>query len=389
MHVLIVTPEFPPQRGGIGTHCFEMATHWRSHADVTVLAPTCEERHRQDLPFRLLTIPAADGRFARMLRTRNQIRRVLQERAVDVVYVAHWRASGIAVRLADPLRRVVPRYVQAVHGSEVLSLLTRRGPRNLVLRRLFELAIRRVDVFVALGAYQGLLLERLGVDRRRIVVSPEGVDVSRFEHVDSMVLGEVRRRHGLEGRRVLLTVGRLVERKGHDMVIRALPTILDVAPETVYLIVGRGPMEGFLRKLAHETGVGASVIFCGAVPDHELAAYYTACDVVVMPSREVDGDVEGFGITFMEAAACAKPSVGGRTGGVAEAIVDGETGMLVEPGSPPEITRAAISLLTDADLAGRMGAAGRRRVVADFQYAQIAENLLDQALADQHAANAH
>jgi phosphatidylinositol alpha-1,6-mannosyltransferase len=331
----------------------------------------------------MLTAPTGDGRVARALHTRGQVARVLRER-VDVVYVAHWRASGIAVRLADPLCRLAPRYVQAVHGSEVLSLLISGSPRDLLLRRMFRLVTGRVDTFVALGAHQGLLLKRLAVDERRIVESPEGVDVSRFENVDGEVVAEVRDRHRLQGRRVLLTVSRLVERKGHDMVIRALPAILDAAPDTIYLVVGGGPRAGFLRELAEETGVAASVVFCGAVPDGELAAYYTASDVFVMPSREVDGDVEGFGITFMEAAACGKPSVGGRTGGVAEAIVDGETGLLVDPTSTDDIARAAISLLADADLASRMGTAGKRRVVTDFQYAQIAERLFDRALTDRH-----
>jgi phosphatidylinositol alpha-1,6-mannosyltransferase len=380
MHVLIVTPEFPPQTGGIGTHCFEMATHWSSRAEITVLAPTGDWRHSRNLPYRLLATPAGGSRLGRLLGTRREVGRVLRERKVDVVYVAHWRASGIAVRLADPLRRLVPRYVQAVHGSEVLMLLTHPRASKVLLRCLFQWATSHVDAFVALGAYQGQLLERLAVDRRRIVVSPEGVDVSRFEHVDDTVLDEVRARHDLEGRHVMLTVSRLVERKGHDMVIRALPAILDAVPDTLYLVVGRGPREGFLRKLAHETGVAANVVFCGAVPDRELAAYYTACDVFVMPSREVDGDIEGFGITFMEAAACGKPSVGGRTGGIAEAIAAGETGLLVDPSSPDEIADAVILLLTDADLANRMGMAGKRRVVTDFQYVQIADDLLDRAL---------
>jgi phosphatidyl-myo-inositol dimannoside synthase len=380
MHVLIVTPEFPPQTGGIGTHCFEMATHWSSRAEITVLAPTGEARHPRGLPYRLLATPAGGSRLGRLLGTRRQVGQVLRERKVDVVYVAHWRASGIAVRLADPLRRLVPRYVQAVHGSEVLMLLTRHGASKVLLRYLFQWATSHVDAFVALGAHQGHLLERLAVDRRRIVLSPEGVDVSRFERVDGAVLGEVRARHGLHGRPVVLTVSRLVERKGHDTMIRALPKVLDAMPDTAYLVVGHGPREEFLRELAHETGVAANVVFCGTVPDHELAAYYTACDVFVMPSREVDGDIEGFGITFMEAAACGKPSVGGRTGGIAEAVVDGETGLLVDPDSPDEIADAVIRLLTDTDLANRMGMAGRRRVVSDFQYAQIAENLMDRAL---------
>jgi phosphatidylinositol alpha-1,6-mannosyltransferase len=385
VHVLLVTPELPPQRGGIGTHCQEMATHWHARADVTVLAPAHPERPG-DLPFRLLATPARGGRLARLLRTRGQLRRALRQRRVDVVYVAHWRAGGVAAWLADPRRRLAPRYVQAVHGSEVLALLRGRGPRTLLLRGLFRLSTGRVDVFVALGAHQAGLLRRLGVDGRRIVVSPEGVDVARFERVDGAVLDELRARHRLAGRRVLLTVGRLVERKGHDLVIRALPAILRAAPDTVYLVVGNGPTQDRLRALAAGSGVAASVVFCGAVPDRELAAYYTACDLFVMPSREVGGDVEGFGITFMEAAACGRPSIGGRTGGCGEAVLDGATGLLVDPGSPDDLAAAVLSLLGQPDLARRMGAAARRRVVADFQYAQIAERLLDHALSERPPA---
>jgi phosphatidylinositol alpha-1,6-mannosyltransferase len=364
VHVLLVTPEFPPQRGGIGTHCHEMASHWRGAAEVTVLAPAGDGR----------------SRLGRLLRLRARVRRVLRERRVDVVYVAHWRASGVAVRLADPRGRRVTRWVQAVHGSEVLSPLRGRGLRNALLRRLFRWTTARADAFVALGVHQACLLERLGVDRRRVVVSPEGVDPARFQRVDGALLEQVRARHRLEGRRVLLTVGRLVERKGHDMVIRVLPAIRRAVPDAVYLIVGTGPRERDLRELAASMGVAGSVLFCGAVSERELAAYYHACDVFVMPSREVDGDVEGFGITFMEAAACARPCVGGRTGGVAEAVADGETGLLVDPHAAGEIAAAAVRLLTDPELARRMGAAGRRRVLAEFRYAQIAEHLLEAAL---------
>lgn len=165
---------------------------------------------------------------------------------------------------------------------------------------------------------------------------------------------------------------------------RALPAILDVVPDTAYPVVGKGPRESLLRTLAAETGVSDSVVFCGAVPDRELAAYYSACDVFVLPSRIVDRDIEGFDTTFTEAEACGEPSIGGPTGGIVEAVVDGKTGLLVDPDSPDEIARATISLLTDPDLASRIGAAAKRRVTADFQYAQIAKNLLDRALTDPH-----
>jgi phosphatidylinositol alpha-1,6-mannosyltransferase len=207
-------------------------------------------------------------------------------------------------------------------------------------------------------------------------VSPEGVDEGRFANLDPADGDVVRRKYGLEGTLVLLTVGRLVTRKGHDLVLRALPAVLSDLPGVRYLIVGTGPQESALRSLAAKQGVERAVTFAGYVEDSELCAHYLAADVIVMPCREVDGDVEGFGIAFMEAAACRRPTVGGRSGGAPEAIADGETGRLVDPEDPEELAGVLTSLLGDPDLRKSMGEAGRRRVLAEFRYETISEGIL-------------
>jgi phosphatidylinositol alpha-1,6-mannosyltransferase len=143
----------------------------------------------------------------------------------------------------------------------------------------------------------------------------------------------------------------------------------------VYLIVGRGPMEGRLRALAGEMGVGDRVVFCGFVPETELLAYYQASEVFAMPNREVEGDIEGFGIVFVEAGACGKPVIGGRSAGAREVIADGVTGFLVNPRGVREIARTLTALLRDRDLAVRMGQAGRRRVEQNYSYQQVAGNI--------------
>jgi phosphatidylinositol alpha-1,6-mannosyltransferase len=374
--ILIVTPDFPPAGGGIGTHCFEMAKHWSSVADVLVVSVTEDPTHREvDAPFRLVEISRPRSRFLRVAKLARELRSLIRERHPDLVYSAYWRNAGVALRLAMAGLGVKPIYAQAIHGSEVAYLLTKPAPR--LHRSLFLWTIRRAKSLVALGSYQAELLARIGVDGERVLTEPEGVDVARFAGVDNGALAAIRDGHRLAGRFVLLSVGRLVEHKGHDVVIRALPRAARSLPNLVYLIVGSGPDETRLRSLAREVGVEDSVVFCGRVSEAELVAYYNSCDAFIMMSRELPDDVEGFGIVFMEAAACGKPTIGGLSGGVRDAVVDGETGFLVEPTDVEAVADAIVRLGVDVPLAGRLGEAGRSRVHRSYQYRDIARDILN------------
>jgi phosphatidylinositol alpha-1,6-mannosyltransferase len=165
---------------------------------------------------------------------------------------------------------------------------------------------------------------------------------------------------------VLLTVGRLDCRKGHDMVVAALPLLLKEFPALRYVIVGEGPEREKLAELAREKGVAERVLFAGFQPDERLAAYYRACDVFIMHNRALENDVEGFGLVFLEANACGKPVVGGRSGGAVEAVVHGVTGFLVEPNDAQGLVQTLRKLLGDSALRREMGMAGRRRAAEEF-----------------------
>jgi len=168
-----------------------------------------------------------------------------------------------------------------------------------------------------------------------------------------------------------------VARKGFDMVIRALPGLRQTIPDVTYLIVGAGPYRDELESLAVATGVRDHVVFAGMIPHKELPDVYALSDVFVMPSREQleKSDVEGFGLVFLEASSCGKPVVGGRSGGVPEAVEDGATGLLVNPHETEEIAGTLARLLTDTDLAKRLGQEGRRRVVRDFDSARVGDRV--------------
>jgi phosphatidylinositol alpha-1,6-mannosyltransferase len=165
----------------------------------------------------------------------------------------------------------------------------------------------------------------------------------------------------------VLSVGRLEERrKGFDIAIKALKTVREAVPGAILAIVGPGD-QSRLKNLAREEGVAESVRFLGPVSRSALSGLYSLCDVFLLPVRSLpDGNQEGFGIVFLEAGLHAKPVVAGRSGGSCEAVVDGETGILVDGADPVAVAGAVNRLLTDARLAAAVGKAGRRRVLEDF-----------------------
>jgi phosphatidylinositol alpha-1,6-mannosyltransferase len=168
-------------------------------------------------------------------------------------------------------------------------------------------------------------------------------------------------------------MGRLQRRKGQDMVIQALSLILKKFSNVKYLIAGIGEELAALQQLAQDLGVWDNVVFVGQVTDHERAAYYAACDVFIMPNRQIGADIEGFGMVFLEAGAAGKPVIGGKSGGTGEAIKDGVTGLRVDGDNVKSIVGAVLSLLTDSTKAHAMGERGKQWVETAFAWESIVE----------------
>jgi phosphatidylinositol alpha-1,6-mannosyltransferase len=211
-----------------------------------------------------------------------------------------------------------------------------------------------------------------------VQVIPCGVDPDRYRPVDG---GRLRSELGLGNRPVVLTLARLVSSKGHDLVIRALAELRRRIPDATYLVGGTGGENytEFLRALAESCGVSKAVRFLGYVASEDLPALYSASNVYVMPSRALEGNsnFEGFGITYLEANACGVPVIGADSGGVADAVLDGRTGFLVPPNDVPALADRMYRLLADPDLARRMGAAGRERILREFTWDRVADLFLE------------
>ncbi|GGR65815.1 MULTISPECIES: glycosyltransferase family 4 protein [Streptomyces] len=372
---LIVTNDFPPRPGGIQAFLHNMALRldpgrlvvyastWkrgREGAEATAAfdaeQPFTVVRDRTTM---LLPTPGATRRAAGLLR----------EHGCTSVWFGAAAPLGL---MAPALRRAgAERLVATTHGHEA-GWAQLPAARQL-LRRIGE----STDTLTYLGEYTrsriaGALTPRAA---SRMVQLPPGVDEKTF-HPGSG--GDaVRARLGLTDRPVVVCVSRLVPRKGQDTLIRAMPRILAAEPDTVLLIVGGGPYERDLRRLARETGVAGSVRFTGAVPWPELPAHYGAGDVFAMPCRTRRGglDVEGLGIVYLEASATGLPVVAGDSGGAPDAVLDGETGWVVRGGEPAEAADRIVTLLGDAGLRRRMGERGRRWVEEKWRWDLLAENL--------------
>ncbi len=354
MKLLLCAPVYPPSVGGVQTLSYSLAGGLARRGNrIRVLARGWEE----DADIDAETAPAEVTRVGWKPLLWPVFTRIFVAQRPDAVLLTH-RADFL--RPAFYARRMlgVPVAV-VVHGNEVYGS---RRRENLIV------SLGRADAVIAVSHYvRGRLLE-MGLRPEKTFAIPNGVSFSSFDRPEAGAA--VRRELGLGGKKVILSVGRLTRVKGFDAVIRALPRVAERHPDVIYLIVGDGPEWGGLRALANELGVGERVLFLGEVPRSKLGrgphAYYQACDVFAMPSREVAGTgaVEAFGIAHLEAGACGKPVIAGRSGGASEAVADGESGILVDADNSDDVESALRRLLASPDLARAMGEAGRKRAEA-------------------------
>lgn len=262
-------------------------------------------------------------------------------------------------------------YIAYCHGEDI-ALTDRYKYQPHMRNRIY----RGADAVIANAEFARKSLLRIGIAESRIVKITPGVDLERFS--PRPVREDLIDKWNLKGKKIVLTVARLISRKGHDLVLRAMARLTRELPDAVYLIVGRGPEEQRLKNLAAELGIMDSVRFAGHVPEESLPDCYNLCDVFAMLNREeANGDLEGFGMVFLEASAMGKPVIGGRSGGTADAILEGKTGFRVDASQLDELTAALRTLLTDTNLRCQLGNAGKDRVQHEFQWRDRARKLHD------------
>ncbi len=369
---LLVTNDFPPKVGGIQSYLWELWSRLdpdsfevltaTSHPDASEFDAE-QARHGfriQRIPGKTLYVPTAGS-----------VRRV-------ATMAKEMGAGLVVIDPAVPLGVMGPfvgvPFAVVLHGAEVT--VPARIP---VSRTVLSQVLGHARLVISAGGYPAAEGARIAGRRMPAVVEiPPGVDCERFAPLDEPARAAARRRLGLpESGLLVASVSRLVPRKGMDVLIEAVRRLRTSFPDLTLAIAGGGRQEGELAEQVRRSGAG---ILLGRIGEPEKAMLLGAADVFAMACRTrwLGLEQEGFGIVFMEAAASGVPQVAGTSGGAAEAVEDGETGVVVRrPGDPGAVAEALRKLLVDPALRRRMGVAARRRAVGSFDYARLAPRLAE------------
>ncbi len=295
--------------------------------------------------------------------TPGHLREVIERERPDAIICG---ATIIAGWLMSRLPRHIPR-INYLHGEELGRLSTSRFVWRYLFRTQLK-AIREADLNISVSRYTAQRAGELtGVDAGSFAVLPNFVDLGRYGPPANRAA--VRRRLGWEGRKVILSLARLIRRKGFDQGIRAVARLRAegrLGPDWVHVIAGKGEQEAHLKQLAAELGVTGHTEFAGFVPDSEMADYYGAADLFLHPNRNLDGDTEGFGIVFLEASACGAPVIGGEAGGTADAIREGVSGYRVDAENLDALSAAIHKLTSDDGLRARLSHSGIELVRGEY-----------------------
>jgi phosphatidylinositol alpha-1,6-mannosyltransferase len=363
----------PPMEGGSVVYTFNLVNHLPAASTTVITAgSTTSRQFDRECAFSVLRCGPAAGRADKLRRTRIAlawVRLILgsPSRRPDVLVAAD---VTVAAQVALLTRRVlgIP-YVIFIYSEELTKMMHnqswsvwRRFDKWLKMR-----ALAGAAGVVGISDYAFEQLTRAGIHPPHTIKIIPSI-APRDRHVSAAQVADVRKKLGLtEANRMVLSVGRLTERKGHDQLLRSWVAVQQEFPNVKLLIVGRGEEEAKLRLLAKQLELDDSVVFTGFTRDADLPGLYESCDVFVMPHRELpNGDTEGFGIVFLEANSHGKPAIGGMAGGVRDAIVDGKTGLIVDGNDVAAISEAIRSILRDSSLARTLGDNGQRRVLEEL-----------------------
>lgn len=369
------TADYPPIEGGISTLALHVSRELASLGHkVIVVAPYFPdmETFDRDEPVRVVRFRGYNTGWLRlapmMYATRPHLAGADLVLAINATYggIIAWRAYH---------KHGVP-YLAFAYAYEFLKFEKTPNLRRL-LRKIYADA-RRI---IAISRFTRDRLVEFGVSGEKIDVVFPGAST---QMLNAKVTGEdvkaLRREYGLGKARIILAVGRVIERKGFLTLVLAMPAILENNPRTKLVIVGRGPDLAHIQDMVKHLNATDHVVFIPPVAEDTLAILYALCDVFALPTGTAPGgQVEGFGLVFVEAQAFGKPVVAGRSGGVKDAVIDGVTGLLVEPEDHEQLADAITRVLDDKGLAKRLGDAGRERVETELNWTVFTRRTIEAA----------
>ncbi len=362
--VLFVTNDFGPRAGGIETFIIGLIQR-RPFGQTIVYTSSQPESEQYDADW-------MKNYGVRVIRDRSKIllptprvafklRHIIESEGITTA--AFGAAAPLGLLSASMKRAGVLRTVALTHGHEVWW--AKVFPFNILLRRIGA----TVDVLTYLGEFtRNAIASALTAKAKSAMVKiAPGIDVDHFSPSDASAL---RQSLGLADKKVIVSVGRLVHRKGQDHLIESMPEILEVVPNAHLLLVGQGPYRDYLQQLVTKNALEDSVTFIGRIQYADLPQYICVGEIFAMPSRSrlMGLEVEGLGIVYLEASACGLPVLAGNSGGAPDAVLHNETGLVVDGTDNKQIATAAIELLTKEDSARKMGEVGRQWIIGKWRW---------------------
>jgi len=373
---LLITTEFPPQVGGVGNFLFNLTEYFPPGKLVIITEgrelanPLAGHKiYRTNFTTKIPLI------WPRWLPLFLYTLRLIKKEKIQCLLIGQILPVGTIGLLIKKFLKLP--YLLFAYGLDLTihKSLSRKG-------KLIKRIISNSEKILTISKFTKDLLKDLQAEEDKIVfvypcaaIQPSNISLSDRQSVID--------KYNLRGKRVILTVGRLVERKGHDLVIKSMPEILKKIPEAVYLIAGSGPRLSFLKNLITHLDLSDSVRLIEKNLDNQAVGdLYNVAEAFVMPARELrrpDGtiyDAEGFGVVFLEANLFNLPVVGGRSGGQADAVEDQRSGLLVDPLNAQAVAQAVIKLLTDKTLAHQLASYGKERAATQFHWANEAQKII-------------
>ena len=374
MRLILVTQDFAPEFGGIQTYCLEHAIRLNELCEDFALI--CPDKPNSDKVDRDLDFPVYRFKVNNSLLVFSLFRHlgsIIDKHETDATLHAQWQTTlpAIALRKKSKLNKVFC----TGHGRELIFNPYKNVP---MLDGLFEKtrkkSLRETDHNYPVSVYNSKMMGDLSVPEERRTVVINGTNPDKFFPVDGL---DFKKKIGLEGRKIILTVTRIIYRKGVDIVIKAVNKLKKKIPDICYVVVGDGPEMHNCKDLVKSLNLDDHIRFTGRIPYEDLNPFYNMCDLFVMVPRSDKTEVEGFGIVYLEANACKKPVIGSDSAGIPSAVLHNQTGLLVEEDNIDELTSAINVILKDQSYATKLGTNGFERVRSKANWNSVSKKLFN------------
>ncbi len=358
MKILLVSEEYPPFKGGVAHYYYNLALNFPYSDDLIVLNNNkLEINSKNNLPFPWFKSIGA-------------ILKNIKKNKIDFIFAGQILPYGTAIYLVSLFKKVP--YGVFLHGMDFSFAI--RKKRKKILTRII---LKRAEIIVAANSFvaEEIKSNFPKFEDKIIIVNPGLPEINTDPCPQNRELLD--KKFDLDGKTILFTLARLVKRKGIDMTLKALAKMSEEEKkDLVYFIAGCGSDELYLRSLVSGEDK-KRVFFLGQISDDEKWSWLNKCDIFIMPSRNIAGDYEGFGIVYLEANLCLKPVIAGNAGGVGDAVLNGKNGLIVDPEDEEDIKEAILRLKNNPNLREKMGYFGKNRVIKDFSWENQAKDLVE------------